>query len=138
MCKFDSPNAPGFRAVYTDIRAWALEAPSIIGVRWAVEDEERAARLRNDISERMSPYLSPSPDMGMATRSVSPQMGMPLTPVLGPKLKPPPGRRSLEEPGVFTWELEGGREGKRWTGEKDDWARWSASVFELGDAEGLE
>lgn len=68
MCKFDSPSAPGFRAVSTDIRAWAIEAPVMIANRWSVEDEARAVQLQVDINERLSPYLNPRP-----RRSASPQ-----------------------------------------------------------------
>lgn len=75
MCKFDNPSAPGFRTVSTDLRAWSLEAPSIIADRWIIEDEDRAARVRHDIRERVSPYMS-----SVQRRSVSPQR--PLTPTM--------------------------------------------------------
>jgi len=59
MCKFDSVNAPGFRTVSTAIRDWVAEAPGLIQGRWAVEEEERLARARHDIGERMRPIMSP-------------------------------------------------------------------------------
>lgn len=58
MCKFSSSNAPGYRALSTDIRQWVMDAPDIIDVRWQVEEQERAARMRHEIHERMSPYVS--------------------------------------------------------------------------------
>lgn len=57
MCKFDSPHAPGFRAVSTDIRQWVIEAPSLIQRRWVAEECERSARMQNEITERMSPFV---------------------------------------------------------------------------------
>ncbi|KAG5987336.1 hypothetical protein E4U43_005118 [Claviceps pusilla] len=60
MCKFASPNAPGFRAVSTDIREWVHEAPAIVSARWGVEEQEKAFRMQQDIKERMSPFVSPS------------------------------------------------------------------------------
>lgn len=58
MCKFESSSAPGFRAVSTDIRQWVLEAPAFVSMRWEVEEQEMATRMRNEIHERMSPYVS--------------------------------------------------------------------------------
>ncbi|QPG97978.1 hypothetical protein C2857_007115 [Epichloe festucae Fl1] len=60
MCKFASPNAPGYRAVSTDIRQWVDEAPALINVRWEVEEQEKAFRMRQELHERMSPFVSPS------------------------------------------------------------------------------
>ncbi len=54
MCKFDSASAPGFRAVSTDLRQWALDAPALIEQRWAAEMGERAARVQCEWTERMS------------------------------------------------------------------------------------
>ncbi|KAK7433394.1 hypothetical protein QQZ08_000334 [Neonectria magnoliae] len=59
MCKFDGPSAPGYRNISTDIRQWVMDAPAVVQVRWEVEEEERRARMRNEISERMSPYAGP-------------------------------------------------------------------------------
>ncbi|KPM37580.1 hypothetical protein AK830_g8999 [Neonectria ditissima] len=59
MCKFDGPSAPGYRNISTDIRQWVVDAPAVVQVRWEVEEEERRARMRNEISERMSPYADP-------------------------------------------------------------------------------
>lgn len=56
MCKFASPSAPGYRNISTDIRQWIIDAPAMIQVRWEVEEEERRARIRNEMSERMSPF----------------------------------------------------------------------------------
>lgn len=58
MCKFPSPSAPGYRTVSTDIRQWVLDAPSIIQVRWQVEEEENAMKMRNELHERISPLVS--------------------------------------------------------------------------------
>lgn len=131
MCKFDSLNAPGFRAVSTDLRAWSLEAPSVISIRWAVEDEERAARVRNDINERMSPYLSP-----VHAGSVSPQR--PLTPVVS--LSPP--SQVATQPRVFLETPRGDVAGMtdrafsalgRQQRMRDNamWSRWGAGVYEI-------
>ena len=58
MCKFSSSNAPGYRALSTDIRQWVMDAPALIDVRWQVEEQERATRMRHEIHERMSPFVS--------------------------------------------------------------------------------
>ncbi|RDA90164.1 hypothetical protein CP533_0525 [Ophiocordyceps camponoti-saundersi (nom. inval.)] len=58
MCKFSSASAPGYRALSTDIRQWVLDAPSLIAVRWEAEEQERAARVRNEMHERMFPTSS--------------------------------------------------------------------------------
>lgn len=58
MCKFDGASGPGFRALSTDMRQWVLDAPSLVAVRWEVEELERAARVRNEFHERISPFLS--------------------------------------------------------------------------------
>lgn len=64
MCKFDGPNAPGYRVVSTDIRQWVLDAPAVVRVRWQIEEEETAARMRSDIQERISPMVcSPLPHL---------------------------------------------------------------------------
>ncbi|RDA85220.1 hypothetical protein CP532_3265 [Ophiocordyceps camponoti-leonardi (nom. inval.)] len=60
MCKFSSASAPGYRALSTDIRQWVLDAPSLIAVRWEAEEQERAARVRNEMHERMFPTSSSS------------------------------------------------------------------------------
>ena len=60
MCKFSSFNAPGYRAVSADIRQWVLDAPSIIDVRWKAEEQEKATRMRNEIHERLSPFVRKS------------------------------------------------------------------------------
>ncbi|KAH6899805.1 hypothetical protein B0T10DRAFT_468823 [Thelonectria olida] len=59
MCKFDSPNAPGYRNISTDIRQWVIDAPTVIQVRWEVEEEERKARAMIEVTERMTPYTTP-------------------------------------------------------------------------------
>ncbi|KAM3435566.1 hypothetical protein NHJ13734_005469 [Beauveria thailandica] len=64
MCKFASASAPGFCALYTDVRQWVLDAPALIARRWAAEDYERAARVHSEITERgvvSSPFASRSP-----------------------------------------------------------------------------
>lgn len=61
MCKFDNPNAPGFRALTTDMRQWIIDAPGLIAGRWAVEEDELSARLRHEIHERISPFVNSQP-----------------------------------------------------------------------------
>lgn len=61
MCKFSSASAPGYRTVSTDIRQWVLDAPAVVQVRWQVEEEETALKMRNELHERMSPLVSPQP-----------------------------------------------------------------------------
>lgn len=58
MCKFAGPSAPGFRTLSTDVRQWVLDAPGVIRLRWAVEDEEGKRRVRCEIQERISPLVS--------------------------------------------------------------------------------
>ncbi|OAA59840.1 hypothetical protein SPI_06038 [Niveomyces insectorum RCEF 264] len=58
LCKFDGPNAPGYRTITMAIREWIAEAPQIIEVRWAVEAEDRAARARREIEERRMPFMA--------------------------------------------------------------------------------
>lgn len=58
LCKFGSSSAPGFRALSTDIRQWVLEAPMIVDARWEAEQAEMSARVRNEIHERISPFVS--------------------------------------------------------------------------------
>ncbi|KAH7322883.1 Alpha/Beta hydrolase protein [Stachybotrys elegans] len=62
MCKFDSPSAPGYRALSTDIRRWVTEAPPVIQMRWAAEQQDNTFRMRTEMQERMSPFalLQPS------------------------------------------------------------------------------
>ncbi|KAI0189553.1 lipa and NB-ARC domain-containing protein [Xylaria flabelliformis] len=57
MCKFDSKNAPGYRTIATAIREWVLDAPDVIKTRWRVEDDERLARAKHEIEERMKPWI---------------------------------------------------------------------------------
>ncbi|RYP71368.1 hypothetical protein DL771_004856 [Monosporascus sp. 5C6A] len=58
MCKFDSKNAPGYRTIVTAIRDWVGEAPDVIATRWRVEDEEKLARAKHEIEERMKPWIN--------------------------------------------------------------------------------
>ena len=58
MCKFDSVHAPGYRLISTEIREWARDAPAVVNMRWQMEEEEMANRMRHEIQERMSPYVS--------------------------------------------------------------------------------
>ncbi|KAI0458926.1 hypothetical protein F5B21DRAFT_372218 [Xylaria acuta] len=57
MCKFDSKNAPGYRTIATAIREWVLDAPDVIKTRWRVEDDEKLARAKHEIEERMKPWI---------------------------------------------------------------------------------
>ncbi|RYP49449.1 hypothetical protein DL768_004859 [Monosporascus sp. mg162] len=58
MCKFESKNAPGYRTIVTAIRDWVGEAPDVIATRWRVEDEEKLARAKHEIEERMKPWIN--------------------------------------------------------------------------------
>lgn len=65
MCKFDSPNAPGYRTIATALREWVLSAPDVVSVRWRVEEEEKLARARHEMEERMKPWVScPQQNLG--------------------------------------------------------------------------
>ncbi|KAI2471106.1 hypothetical protein F4781DRAFT_142706 [Annulohypoxylon bovei var. microspora] len=57
MCKFESRNAPGYRTIATAIRDWVVDAPDVIATRWRVEDDEKLARAKHEIEERMKPWL---------------------------------------------------------------------------------
>ncbi|ORY55944.1 uncharacterized protein BCR38DRAFT_317636, partial [Pseudomassariella vexata] len=57
MCKFESKNAPGYRVVSTAIRDWVGQAPDTIMTRWRVEDDEKLARAKHEIEERMKPWV---------------------------------------------------------------------------------
>ncbi|KAI1125247.1 hypothetical protein F5Y10DRAFT_11916 [Nemania abortiva] len=57
MCKFDSKNAPGYRTIATAIREWVLDAPDVIATRWRVEADEKLARAKHEIEERMKPWI---------------------------------------------------------------------------------
>lgn len=57
MCKFDSKNAPGYRTISTAIREWVLDAPDVIATRWRVEEDEKLARAKHEIEERMKPWV---------------------------------------------------------------------------------
>ncbi|KAI0886796.1 uncharacterized protein GGS22DRAFT_158690 [Annulohypoxylon maeteangense] len=57
MCKFESRNAPGYRTIATAIREWVVDAPDVIATRWRVEDDEKLARAKHEIEERMKPWL---------------------------------------------------------------------------------
>lgn len=57
MCKFESRNAPGYRTVATAIREWVVDAPDVIATRWRVEEDEKLARAKHEIAERMKPWL---------------------------------------------------------------------------------
>ncbi|KAI0438650.1 hypothetical protein F4803DRAFT_554835 [Xylaria telfairii] len=57
MCKFDSKNAPGYRTIATAIREWVLDAPDVIKTRWRVEEDEKLARAKHEIEERMKPWI---------------------------------------------------------------------------------
>ncbi|KAI0909552.1 hypothetical protein F4823DRAFT_593893 [Ustulina deusta] len=57
MCKFDSKNAPGYRTIASAIRAWVLDAPDVITTRWRVEEDEKLARAKHEIEERMKPWI---------------------------------------------------------------------------------
>ncbi|ETS73458.1 hypothetical protein PFICI_14404 [Pestalotiopsis fici W106-1] len=88
MCKFDSKNAPGYRTVATSIRDWVGEAPDVISTRWRVEDDEKLARAKHEIEERMKPWLKsqqlqPGPSSSMSDASTHASIsggGQPLLP----------------------------------------------------------
>ncbi|KAI0017119.1 hypothetical protein F4780DRAFT_782650 [Xylariomycetidae sp. FL0641] len=58
MCKFDSKNAPGYRTVATALRDWVAGAPDVISTRWRVEEDEKLARAKHEIEERMKPWIN--------------------------------------------------------------------------------
>lgn len=107
MCKFASPNAPGYRAVSTDIRQWVDEAPALINVRWEVEEQEKAFRMRQELHERMSPFvrlITPPPLVpGTTLSSALPTEGIKKLILIGlpviaihNKLAPPPLERLVQ------------------------------------------
>ncbi|KAJ2977583.1 hypothetical protein NUW58_g7764 [Xylaria curta] len=57
MAKFDGRNAPGYRTISTAIREWVLDAPEVIATRWRVEEDEKLARAKHEIEERMKPWI---------------------------------------------------------------------------------
>ena len=57
MCKFEDRSSPGFRTIATAIRDWVLDAPDVIVTRWRVESEEKLARAKHEIEERMKPWV---------------------------------------------------------------------------------
>ncbi|GAP85160.2 putative and NB-ARC domain-containing protein [Rosellinia necatrix] len=57
MCKFDSKNAPGYRTIATVIREWVFAAPDVILTRWRVEQDDKLARAKHEIEERMKPWI---------------------------------------------------------------------------------
>ncbi|KAK5625677.1 hypothetical protein RRF57_001393 [Xylaria bambusicola] len=57
MCKFDSKSAPGYRTISSAIREWVLDAPDVIRTRWRVEEDEKLARAKHEIEERMKPWI---------------------------------------------------------------------------------
>lgn len=59
MCKFESKNAPGYRTVSGMLRDWVGEAPDVVSTRWRVESDEKMARAKHEIEERMKPWVSP-------------------------------------------------------------------------------
>jgi hypothetical protein len=58
MCKFATATAPGYRTIATAIRDWIGDAGLTISRRWASEEEARARRAFDEISERQSPFVS--------------------------------------------------------------------------------
>lgn len=57
MCKFDSKNAPGYRTIATAIREWVFDARDVITTRWRVEEDDKLARAKHEIEERMKPWV---------------------------------------------------------------------------------
>ncbi|KAI1464931.1 uncharacterized protein F4812DRAFT_441012 [Daldinia caldariorum] len=57
MCKFESRNAPGYRTIATALRDWVVAAPDVIATRWRVEEDEKLARAKHEIEERMKPWI---------------------------------------------------------------------------------
>jgi hypothetical protein len=58
MCKFESTNAPGYQVISSTIRNWVGEASQVINGRWDVEEMDRHARARLEITERRLPFVS--------------------------------------------------------------------------------
>ncbi|EFY99702.1 hypothetical protein X797_001103 [Metarhizium robertsii] len=84
MCKFASKNAPGFRAVSTDIRQWVQDAPALINVRWEAEEQDKATRMRHEIHERMSPFQKKQYLIRMPKMSPSSPYMTPSSPFVSP------------------------------------------------------
>ncbi|KAL7619546.1 hypothetical protein AAE478_010086 [Parahypoxylon ruwenzoriense] len=57
MCKFESRNAPGYRTIATAVRDWVIDSPDVIATRWRIEEDEKLARAKHEIEERMKPWL---------------------------------------------------------------------------------
>ncbi|KAI1429014.1 hypothetical protein F5Y12DRAFT_588025 [Xylaria sp. FL1777] len=57
MCKFDGNGSPGYRTIASAIRQWVLDAPDVITTRWRVEEDEKLARAKHEIEERMKPWI---------------------------------------------------------------------------------
>lgn len=100
MCKFESISSPGFRNVSAAIRQWIQDAPSVVKVRWEVEEEEKRARALNDANERMSPFVSQAETLvrGLAEPQflMSPQT--PTSPRLNPIETPQTAQHEVDEP----------------------------------------
>lgn len=62
MCKFESRNAPGYRTIATALRDWVADAPDVITTRWRVEEDEKLARAKHEIEERMKPWVCCPPE----------------------------------------------------------------------------
>lgn len=58
MCKFGDAHAPGFRALSTDVRQWALDAPAVVARRWEADLDEVRGRVREEMRERIAPFVS--------------------------------------------------------------------------------
>lgn len=68
MCKFDSKNAPGYRTIAGAIRDWVGDAPDVISTRWRVEEDEKLARAKHEIEERMKPWLKSTQEAQQANQ----------------------------------------------------------------------
>ncbi|KAH8888599.1 hypothetical protein GQ53DRAFT_871628 [Thozetella sp. PMI_491] len=91
MCKFDGPNAPGWRTVSTAIREWVADAPQVIQIRWKVEEDDRALRANLESFERLRPYERASPTSVHPGAIVERNNEMPLSPqISSPEITAPP------------------------------------------------
>ncbi|KAI0404117.1 hypothetical protein F4802DRAFT_568981 [Xylaria palmicola] len=83
MCKFDSKNAPGYRTIATAIREWVSDAPEVISTRWRVEQDEKLARAKHEIEERMKPWIQSQrlqTGQGVNTPQQNNETSIPLSP----------------------------------------------------------
>ncbi|KAI1812433.1 hypothetical protein GGS20DRAFT_22582 [Poronia punctata] len=100
MCKFDSKNAPGYRTIATAIREWVGSAPDVIMTRWRVEDDEKLARAKHEIEERMKPWIQSQLRTSQGTSTSQQNNDTSLPPSQEHSRVEHPSRPMLPEPGT--------------------------------------